>query len=118
MKSQIESDLRKALLMCGKMSVELFEYELEEHINYWKKSLKKDKDEFLLVVTQNNGDVAMLLMTNKNELFINEKARQKLHEIWEEESKYNYNIEFLLPVMTEQLENGIISVNGLKTIEK
>ena len=118
MKSQIESELRKALLMYGKMSAELFAYELEEHIDYWKKSLKKDKDEFLLVVTQNNGDVAMFLMTNKNELFIKEKARQKLREFWEEESIYNYNIEFLLPVMTEQLENGIISVNGLKTIEK
>jgi len=28
------------------------------------------------------------------------------------------NIKFLLPVMTEQLESGIISVNGVKTTEK
>jgi hypothetical protein len=117
MKSKIENELRKALLLSGEMSYDLFEYELEEHIDYWKKSLKKDKDEFLFVVTENNGDVAMLLMTNKYELFINEKALQRLHEFWEEETVYNYNIEYLLPVMTEQLESGIISVNGVKTTE-
>lgn len=117
MKSKIENELRKALLLSGEMSYDLFEYEIEEHIDYWKKSLKKDKDEFLFVVTENNGDVAMLLMTNKYELFINEKALQRLHEFWEEETVYNYNIEYLLPVMTEQLESGIISVNGIKTTE-
>ena len=66
----------------------------------------------------NNGDVAMLLMTNTNELFTNEIARQKLHEFWDENNVYNYNIEFLLPIMTEQLENDIISVNGVKTTGK
>jgi len=117
MKSKIESELRKALLMSGEMSDELFEYELEEHIDYWKKSLKKDKDEFLFVVTENNGNVAMLLITNKNELFINERARQKLNEFWKEDV-YNYNIEFLLPVMAEELESASLSVNGVKTIGK
>jgi len=116
--SRIENALRKALLLNGEMSDGLFEYELEEHIDYWKKNMTKDKDEFLFVVTENNGNVAMLLMTNKNELFTNEMARQKLHEFWDENNVYNYNIEFLLPVMTEQLENDIISVNGLKTIEE
>jgi DNA-dependent RNA polymerase auxiliary subunit epsilon len=117
MKSRIEKALRNALLMNGKMSFELFKFELEVHIDYWKKNMKKGKDEFLFVVTENNGDVAMLLMTNKNKLYINEIARQKLHEYWDENDLYNYNIEFLLPIMTEQLENDIISVNGLKTIE-
>jgi uridine kinase len=113
MKSNIENELRKVLLLNGKMSYNLFEYELEENINYWKKSLKKDKNEFLFVMTENNGDVAMLLITNENELFINETARQKLHEIWEEESIYLSNVEFLLPIMAEQLENGILPVNGI-----
>jgi hypothetical protein len=118
MKSKIESELRKALLMSGEMSDGLFEYELEEHIDYWKKSLKKDKDEFLFVVTENNGDVAMLLITNKNELFINEKARIKLQEFWNEKIVYEHNIELLLPVMAEELESGSLSVNGVKTTGK
>ena len=54
MKSQIENELRKALLQSGEMSYDLFEYELKEHIDYWRKSLKQDKDEFLFVVTENN----------------------------------------------------------------
>ena len=116
--SGIENALRKALLLNGKMSDGLFEYELEEHVEYWKENMKRDKDEFLFVVTENNGYVAMLLMTNKDEFFKNEMARQKLHEFWDEHNVYDYNIEFLLPVMTKQLENDIISVNGLKTIEK
>ena len=115
---RIENALRKALLLNGEMSDGLFRYELEEHVDFWKKYMKKDKDEFLFVVTENNGDVAMLLMTNTNELFTNEIARQKLHEFWDENNVYNYNIEFLLPIMTEQLENDIISVNGVKTTGK
>lgn len=118
MKSKIENELRKALLLNGEMSDGLFKYELEEHVNFWQENMIKDKDEFLFVVTENNGNVAMLLMTNKNELFINEMARQKLHEFWDENNVYNYNIEFLLPVMTKQLENDIISVNGVKTLGK
>lgn len=118
MKSKIENELRKALLMSGKMSGGLFDYELEEHIDYWKKSLKKDKDAFLFVVTEKNGDVAMLLITNKNELFINEKARHKLQEFWNEKSVYESNIELLLPVMAEELESGSLSVNGVKTTGK
>lgn len=115
MKSRIENKLRKALLLNGEMSYDLFEYELKEHIDYWKKSLKQDMDEFLFVVTENSGDVAMLLMTNKNNIFINEEARQYLQIFWKD--KYNYNIKFLLPKMAEQLENGIMSVNGVKSIE-
>ena len=114
MKSKIENELRKGLLMSGEMSEELFEYELEEHIDYWKKSLQKDKDEFLFVVTENNGHVAMLLITNKNELFINGKARCRLREFWADKSVYEYNIELLLPVMVEDLESGSVSVNGVK----
>src|ERR1035437_5051775 len=116
MKSQIENELRKALLQSGEMSYGLFEYELKEHIDYWRKSLKQDKDEFLFVVTENNGDVAMLLMTNKNDIFINEEARQQLQVFWKEKGVYNYNIELLLPVMTEELESGSLSVNGVKSI--
>lgn len=115
MKSEIVKELRKALLMSGEMSDGLFEYELEEHVDYWKESLIKDKDEFLFVLTENNGDVAMLLITNKNELFINENARRKLQEFWNEKDVYERNIELLLPAIAEELESGSLSVNGVKT---
>ena len=115
MKNQIENDLHKALLLSGEMSYDLFEYELKEHIDYWKNSVKQDKDEFMFVVTQNNGDVAMLLITNKEELFVNEKAREQLQLFWNVENVYKKNIEYLLPLMVEEIENGVISVNGVKS---
>ena len=118
MKYQIENDLRKALLLNGEMSYNLFEYELKEHIDYWKNSVKQDKDEFMFVVTQNNGDVAMLLITNTEELFINEKAREQLQKFWIVENVYKKNIEYLLPHMVEELENDIISVNGVKSVNQ
>jgi len=73
-------------------------------------------NEFLFVVTENNGDVAMFLMTNKNDIFINEEARRKLHEFWNEKSVYKHNIDLLLPVMAEELESGSLSVYGVKNV--
>ena len=115
--NQIENELRKALLLNGEMSYELFEYELKEHIDYWKKGVKQDKEEFMFAVTQNNRDVAMLLITNKEELFVNEKAREQLYKFWNIKNAYKNNIEYLLPFMVEELENGVIPVNGVKTIK-
>ena len=41
----------------------LYEHKLEEHIDYWYEGLKTDRDEFVFVVTENSGDVAMVLIT-------------------------------------------------------
>lgn len=116
MRKQIKTNLQKALLINGEMNYALYEYELEEHIGYWKKGLHRNKDEFLFVVTENNGDVAMLLITNKDELFINEKARHQLQLFWNLKGVYKKNIEYLLSSMAEQLENGILPVNGIKSM--
>ena len=115
MEQQIEKNLRKALLLDGEMNYALYEFELKEHIDYWKKGMYRDKEEFLFVVTENNGDVAMLLITERDELIINENARHILQLLWNVKDIYKKNIERLLPVMAEQLENGILSVNGVKT---
>ncbi|MBW4430200.1 MAG: hypothetical protein KME28_00105 [Pelatocladus maniniholoensis HA4357-MV3] len=113
MKSKIEKLLRQALLKNGKMEHSLFEYELKEHIDYWYKGLKKDKEEFVFVVTENRGHVAMVLITKEKEIYINEDARDKLMEIW----KYVYkkNMELMIPMMADDLVNGILAVNGVKT---
>jgi hypothetical protein len=57
-KKKIQTLLRKALLKNGLMEYALFEYELKEHINYWYKGLKADRDEFVFIVTENSGHVA------------------------------------------------------------
>ena len=112
-KKGIENRLRQALLQGGKMVHALYEYELEEHIDYWYKGLKADRDEFVFVVTENSGDVAMLLIMPDKTVYINEKAREKLSALWP--GRYNTHIARLIPMMAEQLANGIISVNGFKT---
>ena len=60
-KKKIANLLRKALLQDGKMERSLYEYELKEHIDYWYEGLKADRDEFVFAVTENSGDVAMVL---------------------------------------------------------
>jgi len=52
-KRRIERLLREALLRGGKMELALYEYELEEHIEYWYEGLKADRDEFVPLVRSN-----------------------------------------------------------------
>lgn len=113
-KKQVKENLYNALLLDGEMSYSLFEFELNEHIDYWKEGMIQDKDEFVFIVTENKGDVAMLLITKKGDLFINEDARFKLQSIWKMNGVYKHNIELLLPHMAEQLYNDVFSVNGVK----
>lgn len=112
MAKRIKNILYKALLLNGKMEKALYEWELEEHIEYWKRGMKKDNEEFVFVVTEKDGDVAMLLITKKNKLFINEKARAQLQLYWK--SNYEKNIEYLLSAMVKDLSNGILSVTGVR----
>ncbi|MHC5916860.1 MAG: hypothetical protein ACYTXE_39135 [Nostoc sp.] len=112
MKKKIQTLLRKALLQDAKMEYELFEYELKEHINYWYKGLKADQEELVFAVTENSGYVAMVLITKEKIIYVNEDAREKLAQLWQD--SYKKNIERLLPMMADNLANNIISVNGVK----
>ena len=116
MSKRIKNILYKALLLNGKMEYALYEWELKEHIDYWKRGMKKDNEEFVFVVTEKNGDAAMLLITKNDELFINEKARKQLQLYWK--SNYEKNIKYLLPTMVKNLSNEILSVNGVKFINE
>jgi len=115
-KRKIENLLREALLQGGKMELALYEHELEEHIEYWYEGLKSDRDEFVFVVTENSGDVAMVLITQEKTVFINEDARKKLLEFWP--ITYNTNIKKLIPMMARDLANDILSVNGVKIVSR
>lgn len=95
------------------MEYGLFEYELKEHIDYWYDGLKADQDEFVFVVTENSGAVAMLLITSEKTLFVNEEARDKLKQIWAG-AVFEFNMKRLIPMMAKDLANDVISVNGVK----
>jgi hypothetical protein len=110
---EIADLLNDALLQGGKMEYALYEFELEEHIEYWYEGLKADRDEFVFAVTENSGDVAMVLIMEDKTIYINEDAREKLVELWPQ--AYTTNMELLIPVMAEELANDILAVSGVKT---
>jgi len=113
---QIATLLRKALLEEGKMEQSLYEYELEEHIDYWYEGLQADRDDFVFAVTENSGHVAMLLIMSDKTVFVNEAARAKLSEFWQ--SNYNINMKRLIFMMAEELADDNIFVNGVKTVDR
>jgi hypothetical protein len=80
MSKKIESLLRKALMEDGEMAYSLYKYELEEHIDYWYNGLKADRDDFVFVVTENSGPVAMVLIMPDKTVLVNEAARAKLSD--------------------------------------
>jgi len=69
-KRKIANTLRKALLQDGKMERALYEYELEEHLDYWYEGLKSDRDQFVFAITENSGDVAMVLITPDKTIYV------------------------------------------------
>ena len=117
MRRAIQNRLWKALVDNADMSHALYKYELEEHLDYWKAGMRRDGDEFLFVVTENRGEVAMLLITDKHKLFINELAREKLQLLWKSEGVYANNMKLMIPLMAEQLEAGELAVTGVKTVQ-
>ena len=98
------------------MEYSLYEYELEEHIDYWHDGLKADRDDFVFVVTENSGHVAMVLIMPDKTVLVNEAARAKLSEFWQ--SNYSSNLKRLIPTMAKELANDSLFVNGVKTVDR
>ena len=111
-KKKIANLLRKALLKDGKMAQALYEYELKQHIDYWYQGLKSDGEELVFAVTENSGDIAMVLIMDKKKIYINEQAREKLSQRWGK--SYFKNMNTLIPYMAKDLADDIIAVNGMK----
>lgn len=110
----IQQVLHKALLLNGEMFESLYEHEMQEHVAYWTEEMKKDKNDFVFVVTENNGYAAMVVITKEEELLINEPARAYLKKVWQK--NYDENIKILLPNMAAELNAGYFSVNGVKVV--
>jgi hypothetical protein len=113
----IESSLRKALLKNGPFSEKLFNYELKEHVDDFIESRKEDQNDYILSVTENSGDVAMVLVDDKNTLFVNNEARAQLQIIWKDKV-YSKNIIKLVPSIADSLNNGLLFHCGFTTTER
>ena len=93
----------------------LFEYELEEHIEEYILSRKEDCDDCLFVVTEIDGDVAMLFVDEYERVYINEDAREQLEKEWGKMYRINMNI--LIPKFADNINAGFISANGVKRVD-
>ena len=111
-KKSIEKNLRKALLDEGPLARELFEYELEEHVDEYARSKQMDGDKYFFAVTEHSNDVAMLLIDEADQLHVNETARALLKKLWQD--AYRQNLEVLIPQMVEELNAGYLFTAGVK----
>lgn len=111
---KIERLLEQALIRDGEMPYALYEHELEELLDKLKSSLIDDNDDYIFAVTENTGDVAMVLIDESLQVHINEQAREKLKEIWLE--MYETNMKKLIPIFAKQLEANIMPINGIRLI--
>ena len=112
---QIEKLLKKTLLHDGAMQYGLYEYELEDQLDDLKASLVTDQDDYIFTVTENRGHVAMVLIEKSGQIYINEQAREKLQALWP--IAYKSNMQKLIPGFAQQLHEGELPINGVKTIK-
>ena len=113
-KNSTKKLLQQALLHDGEMRHELYEYELEEMLDDLKSSMAQDKDDYIFAVTENGGDVAMVLIEKSGQVHINEEARERLKALWP--AAYESNMKTLIPAFAAQLNGGEIPINGVKTV--
>jgi hypothetical protein len=85
---------------------------LEELLDEWKLSMAKDNDNYIFAVTENNGDIAMVLIEEAGQVYINEQAREKLEALWL--GAYESNMMKMIPIFAKQLAKGEIPINGVK----
>src|SRR6266436_5462496 len=78
----IEKRLEQTLMHDDAMQYGLYTYELEEVLDELKSSLAHDNDDYIFAVTENSGHVAMVLIEQSGEVYINEQARDKLKALW------------------------------------
>jgi hypothetical protein len=111
-KEKIALNLENALLKDAPLEIELYKWELEEHVQEYFASKKEDKDKYFIAITEHTNDVAMLLIDDKNHLYINEKAREELKKIWHK--SYKRNMKILIPQMAQNLFDGYVFISGIK----
>ena len=106
--------LRDALLQGGHLSREVYEDPLEDSIDRWHRGLQTTGGDFVFVVAEQSEEIAMVLIEANKRLYINGAARDKLAEIWS--GTYETQLNYLLPLMAEDLAEGALSVTGVQHV--
>lgn len=113
-KKSIATNLKRVLLGNAPFALELFEYELREHLEEYLESKHNDADDYFFAVTEHTNDVAMLLIDTDDTVHINEDARTQLRVLWA--GAYTSNMQRLIPKMAEELQAGYLSTSGVKVV--
>lgn len=90
----------------------MFEYKLEENLDFYVSSRIRDQDKYFLAITENNNDVAMILVNEQNQVLVNKLARNELQNYWGK--SYEDNINKLIPQIAKALDQDLIYLTGLK----
>ena len=109
---RIEKILRKALLEGECFALALFEYELEENLDFYVSSRIRDQDKYFVAITENNNDVAMILINEQNKVLVNKYARKELQNYLGK--SYEDNINKLIPKIAKALDQDLIYITGIK----
>ena len=93
--------LTNTLLHDGPMSLLRYQDELEDQVAELQDIMHQNNNDLLMALTENSGDVAMLLLLKDNSVYCNEDARDTLRTLWKD--SYDYNILLIIPGMVEDL---------------
>ena len=112
---EISSALRKVFLKGATMSLSLYQEKLAENIDKWYEELKQDRENFVYVVTEKDGDVAMVIIDEAKNICINEDARAKLAKVWAK--NYIKNINLMLPGIADRIDEYGLAIDGVVVVK-
>jgi len=112
---EISNALRKVLLQGEKMELSLYESKLEANIDEWYNELKSERGDYVFIITESSGDVAMAMIDKDKNVYINEAANEQLSKIWMK--NYVKNLKLFLPKLAESIDEYGIAITGI-TIQK
>ena len=108
----IARNLAQVLLYHGRFSWSLFEWDIEDHLQLYLGSKAQDGDDYLLVISADEYQVAMILIDDTDYVHVNEKAREKLQTLWP--ATYVENIRLMIPPIARQLSEGFLFQAGIQ----
>ena len=100
----LEILLQRVLFNNWGMEYELYKYELEGQLEELADHLVEVEGDYLFMLTENNGYMAMVLLENTGAVHINEKARDRLRALWPK--TYTTNLQQVIPFFAKQLHAG------------
>ena len=117
---EIHDVLERVLLQDGEMDRALYEWEMEEHIDYWTAKMRQNQSEYLIVADVSMNMVtgqpraALLVLEPAGPISVNEAARDRLKALWK--GSYASNMRKVIPSFANMLKDGQLAVHGVKSV--